>query len=272
MTDNTITHVGGALRDMYDSRDFLFDDIRSHPVFAVGKFEKQEATEVIIPEFSPISNQGAAGTCVSQAACDMFELLHGAKHHTYRKTPQISRRFLNWSITVPNNMAADGGAYPRDAFRSLRNNGVIDEKYMPYSDKTSVLAQKPDLDLFTMASNNRINSFYRLNGSGDTLADRIVDCIICTHPVFFCMTVTNDFQRYRGGGHVWYDMSGQVAGGHAMLIVGFKYIEATKKYLFLVRNSWSDRWGDDGYCWVGQDLITSETYDRWVGTAMEILQ
>ena len=35
-------------------------------------------------------------------------------------------------------------------------------------------------------------------------------------------------------------------GGHAMLIVGYD----DREKLLIIRNSWSERWGDDGYCYL----------------------
>ncbi len=41
-------------------------------------------------------------------------------------------------------------------------------------------------------------------------------------------------------------------GGHAMMAVGYD----DQSHEFLARNSWSKRWGIDGYCWIPYDYLT----------------
>jgi C1A family cysteine protease len=42
-------------------------------------------------------------------------------------------------------------------------------------------------------------------------------------------------------------------GGHALIAVGYD----DQTHEFLVRNSWSTRWGIDGYCWIPYDYLTN---------------
>ena len=48
-------------------------------------------------------------------------------------------------------------------------------------------------------------------------------------------------------------------GGHAMMLVGYD------KSNFIVRNSWGDKWGDSGYCYVPYDYLTDSNLaeDFW---------
>ena len=45
----------------------------------------------------------------------------------------------------------------------------------------------------------------------------------------------------------------QVKGGHAVCIVGYD----ESKQTFKVRNSWGEKWGDDGYCYFPFEYITN---------------
>ena len=42
-------------------------------------------------------------------------------------------------------------------------------------------------------------------------------------------------------------------GGHAMMLVGYD------KSNFIVRNSWGDKWGDGGYCYVPYNYLTDRS-------------
>ncbi len=57
------------------------------------------------------------------------------------------------------------------------------------------------------------------------------------------------------------------AGGHAMLIVGYDLI----RELYLVRNSWGERWGEAGYAWVPFSVVkrASPPESIWVIGGLE---
>jgi C1A family cysteine protease len=42
-------------------------------------------------------------------------------------------------------------------------------------------------------------------------------------------------------------------GGNATMVLGYD----DKNRMFLVRNSWSPKWGIDGYCWIPYDYLTN---------------
>lgn len=53
-------------------------------------------------------------------------------------------------------------------------------------------------------------------------------------------------------------------GGHAMLVVGY---DDEGGYL-IVRNSWVEQWGDNGYCYLPYEYYTNGLIvDMWVGLA-----
>jgi len=53
--------------------------------------------------------------------------------------------------------------------------------------------------------------------------------------------VYTDFSYYTGG--VYEHVSGELEGGHAVVIVGYDDVE----HAWIVKNSWDTGWGDDGY-------------------------
>ena len=74
-------------------------------------------------------------------------------------------------------------------------------------------------------------------------ADKIAQAIMEGGPVETAFTVYSDFENYVGG--IYHHVTGQMAGGHAVRIVGWGS-ENGQKY-WKVANSWNPHWGEKGY-------------------------
>jgi C1A family cysteine protease len=246
-------------------KDWGFDRIRSTLTQASGDWEMH--SEHIIPEYTPISNQGKAGSCVANAWCDMLEILAGLDDPG--KVKQLSRRFLYWCARyLTGDASKDKGTYLRSAAHQLRKIGIVEEEYFEYSDRQGAILASPELDLYTMASNNKLEGFYRITSEGEQRLKEIEIAIRSDHPVVFGTPVTRKFQQYRGGGNTFNLESSDQVGRHAMMWVGVAY-NPDKSRKFLTRNSWSKNWGNDGHCWMSEQYVaSSKTRDIWVGTYM----
>lgn len=53
-------------------------------------------------------------------------------------------------------------------------------------------------------------------------------------------------------------------GGHAVLVVGFVGGSLDPDGYFVVRNSWSAAWGDNGYCYLPYDYVRAHGRSAWV--------
>jgi cathepsin B len=62
-------------------------------------------------------------------------------------------------------------------------------------------------------------------------------------PIEACFTVYEDFVNYKSG--VYVHRSGSALGGHCVRIVGWG--EENNTPYWLVANSWTTYWGDNGY-------------------------
>jgi len=228
-------------------------------------------TDHFIPEATPISNQGRAGTCVANAWCDMLEILDGLEGAD--AVEQLSRRFLYWIARyLTGDTDRDDGTFLRSAAHQLTKIGVVEEKWFEYSDDPDYLISggkhaSPELDLYTMASNNRIKAFYKpeLADSLESYLSSLEVAVRSNHPVVFGSPVSRAFTEARGMQVFGPPDDSEVIGWHAMIIVGVAFDGETRRWL--LRNSWGKGWGENGHIKVTDDYVLAFR-DLWVGTRM----
>lgn len=215
----------------------------------------------ILPEATPISDQGPLSSCVANATCDSFELLLGIQNDV---VVQLSRLFTYYNARAYHaGTELDEGTYIHYAFLSIRDHGVCAETDWVYD--VAKVNKRPELICYTNADGNTINGFYRID-EDDSLIDDIATAIKANHPVVFGTAVSKSFTEYGGTKDLlWMSpVESEIVGQHAMAIVGVK---DSHERSFLVRNSWGRNWGDSGYCWMHESYIKSRySNDFWVAT------
>lgn len=95
----------------------------------------------------------------------------------------------------------------------------------------------------------------------------IKQMIMAGGPVETAFTVYSDFENYDGG--IYHHVTGAMAGGHAVKIVGWG-VESGTKY-WKVANSWNPYWAEKGYFRIREgeggidDSVTGSVHDaKWV--------
>jgi len=96
----------------------------------------------------------------------------------------------------------------------------------------------------------------------------IQQMIMAGGPVETAFTVYSDFENYAGG--IYKHVTGEVAGGHAVKMVGWG-VENGQKY-WKVANSWNPYWGEKGYfriargnneCGIEDSVVGSSPSAKW---------
>jgi len=82
---------------------------------------------------------------------------------------------------------------------------------------------------------------------GDTITaqgeEGIQQAIMAGGPMEVAFTVYSDFENYAGG--IYHHVTGEMAGGHAVKVVGWG-VDGGVKY-WKIANSWNPHWGEKGY-------------------------
>lgn len=225
------------------------------------------AGDVDLSGFTTETNQLSLNACAGNATADSIELLNDVEEKTSAQAEgrepaapeQVSRMFIyNMARQRMGDLGQDQGTYIRACFDVLSRFGVCREETWPY-DPAKVFTS-PSLRAQQEAVGYRIHSYYKIKDSSDRL-NQIVDALRANHPVVFGTQVTEAFMAFRGT-TPWGRPSGALAGGHAMLIVG--YLQGLG---FLVKNSWGRTWGDKGFCIMKPEYLDwDQSFDFWVPT------
>lgn len=239
--------VGGYIADPKDDRDRVW----------MPRAARFSGSMVLLPQTTPISDQGSLSSCVANATCDALELL--------TQTPvQLSRLTLYWLARDTHGDACrDEGTFIRAAFGVLRRLGIPREDLWPYIE-ANVNVRPPILALQS-GWDHRLDGFERIVARGSARGDEVEAAIRSGHPVVFAVEVGKPFAEYSGG-DVAFDAPARSIGGHAMVIVGVR--RTSTRRLFLVRNSWGEDWGlreIHGHAWISEEYLATAT-DLWVPT------
>lgn len=214
---------------------------------------------VIIEETTPISNQGAAGSCTWQGRADALELVMDPS-----KVWQISRRTGYWCSRWENgDQDDDTGSWSHVSAAVATHVGCARETLWPYSDKLADIVKRPTLEALLDAARHRVpdGSIQRIRGSGRGRVNQITAAIDLGCPVVHDKALGQDYCDGPARNKAVFAPTRSV-GKHCTILLG--YWERSDGGLWLLdRNSWGTGWGDDGHCWldwsyVGDALATEE--------------
>jgi C1A family cysteine protease len=198
-----------------------------------------------------IKTQGPCGSCWAQAAIGTIE----AMVNIQRDNPDIDLDLSEQQLVSCCNIGCNGchGGNSYYAWEYLMdNNGAILESYFPYEgidfngcnnwqnedcseDPITCDMKSDDWDNFTVP----IKSIGYYDNADFSL---IKDTLVNVGPVVTYMLVYSDFINYLGGIYEK-NKNAELAGGHAVMIVGY---DEKEDYL-ICKNSWGKIWGEKGY-------------------------
>ena len=144
----------------------------------------------------------------------------------------------------------------RNAIKSLALDGCIPESAWPYED--DYIFRKPPSMAYELASKYQALEYRRVDQAVHDIKSVLTD----GYPIIFGFMVYENIQNCKG----YLEMpSGNAMGGHAVLIVGYDGKN------FLIRNSWGDKWGIDGYFWMPYEYVLDSDLadDFWMVRGME---
>jgi C1A family cysteine protease len=196
---------------------------------------------------SPVEDQGNIGSCTANAAVGLVEYYQKRAYGNY---VDASRLFVYKVTRDLLHLTGDSGAFLRTAMKTLVVFGAPPEEYWPY--KEADFDREPTAFCYSFAASYRAIQYYRHDNPSQTTVQMLAsikDYLASGHPSMFGFTVYNSIWDAEDGMIPYPSSSDRVAGGHAVVVVGYddSVKIGSKKGALLIRNSWGKDWGDKGY-------------------------
>jgi KDEL-tailed cysteine endopeptidase len=192
---------------------------------------------------TPVKDQGQCGSCWSFSTTGALE---GAYYVSTQKLLSFSEQQLVDCDSFKNGGKDHGcnGGLMDNAFSWIqKNEGLCKEENYPYvsgTTKTAETCQKTCIN----EDNSKISSFVDVPPSSDSDMMHAIS----KQPVSIAIQADQkEFQLYKSG--VFTGPCGTKLD-HGVLVVGYGTLSGEDYYL--VKNSWSSQWGDDGYIKLGR--------------------
>ena len=217
--------------------------------FNMLKFNKKDEchncfteTNDIIPEsidwrqrnvVTHVKNQGECGDCWAFSSTGSIEGAWAIKHrHLYNLSEQM---LTDCSRNYGNN-GCEGGLMDNAFKYVIDNGGLCSEKEYPYIGNDSICVQ------------NQCNNVVKIKSYADVQPndENILKRAVAIGPVSVAIQANvSSFQFYKSG--VYQDPECGDQLDHGVLVVGYGTDQDQNLDYWIVKNSWSPEWGDDGY-------------------------
>ena len=247
----------GWLPDLPDQRDYRY----AAPPRILAKLPPKADLR---PGCPPVYDQGQLGSCTANAigAAHQFEQLRQDAGTAFAP----SRLFIYYNErAIEHSVGTDSGAMIRDGIKSVVKLGVCPETLWPY--QPTAFTRRPTAPCYRNALNHQVVSYQRL----EQKLDQMKGCLADGYPFVFGFSVYESFETpavARTGTVPLPARTERLLGGHAVLAVGYD----DRLQRFIVRNSWSAKWGLKGYFLMPYAYLTTTglASDFWTIRMVEV--
>tara|TARA_B100000795_G_scaffold215712_1_gene169568 strand:- start:1771 stop:2724 length:954 start_codon:yes stop_codon:yes gene_type:complete len=179
-------------------------------------------------KMQPIKDQGQCGSCYTFAAASVLEYHAG--------TSISEQKLMDCTSSTNGPSYGCGGGWPETLFEYAMKSTIVSEEDQPYTAENHACNQTCSESVVD------IESFGIIDMEKDENSESRIPYILNTHgPVVVAIDVgtTELLMSYMDG--IFPSIACGMEPDHAVTIVGY-----TEDY-WIVRNSWGNDWGDDGY-------------------------
>ena len=190
--------------------------------------------------FTPVKNQGNLGACSAFAMVSIYEYILKKNR---KKEIDLSESFVYYNVRkMTNEIGEDSGSSLYNVVVTMGTEGVCAEHYCPYTDKPDM--PTPSSEAYEDALQRKVVK--ALNVQKDV--NHIKSAVAQGYPVAVSLKVFDSFEPI--GGLVArpseIEIENEQSGNHAMVVCGY----SDEDKIFIVRNSWGPKFGDQGYCYI----------------------
>jgi C1A family cysteine protease len=245
----------GWVPDLPDGRDLLY----AAPLKPLAKLPEKVDLRKQCPK---VYDQGELGSCTANAIAAALEFDQMKQRLKDVFTP--SRLFIYYNErAMEGTVDSDSGAMIRDGVKSVNKRGACKESSWPY--KIERFREKPGKGCYAEGRKHQAIRYLRVNQS----LGQLKGCLAEGFPFIFGFAVYESFvsRKVEETGEVQMPRAREeFLGGHAVLAVG--YDEDAQR--FIVRNSWGNKWGKNGYFTMPYPYLVQSSLSRDFWTIRQV--
>jgi len=212
---------------------------------------------------SAVEDQGRLGSCTAHAGAGVIEYY---ERRSFGRHIDASRLFLYKVTRNLMKMKGDTGAYLRTTMGAMVLFGVPPEDFWPYTDEKGFDREPPSF-CYAFAQNYQTVKYFRHDPPGtkaEEILRKVKTYLAANHPAMFGFTVYNSIEQAEKTGRIPFPSSREkIEGGHAVVVAGYddkmkirnKYGKIETTGALLIRNSWGEGWGEEGYGWLPYEYV-----------------
>ncbi|MBD2021986.1 C1 family peptidase [Leptolyngbya sp. FACHB-36] len=205
---------------------------------------------------TPVESQGSTSSCTGNAMAGAYEYL---VNRLTGQAEDVSRLFIYYNARkLDDCVQEDSGARLQNCVKVVRKYGACSEKTWAFD--SEYILKQPSKAAYREAKRFVVEDAAQVEIDLQTMKA----CLAEGYPFVFGSQLFASFQRAEKDGLVPLPDpdTEQCDGGHAMLCVGY----SDPDQVFIVRNSWGEDWGDQGYCYMPYDYLANSelSHDAWV--------
>lgn len=186
-----------------------------------------------------VKNQASCGSCVAFGTIATVEGTLRVLRGNPNLAVDFSEAHLFYCLAGSEGRTcggATGGWWPDYAMNKFRDVGVIPESAYPYTAGDQACGAPAGWQNMV----TKISGYHAITNAAD-----MKTWLSTRGPLSACFTVYNDFFSYSAG--VYRHVSGALAGGHCVCIVGYSDVDQC----WIAKNSWTTGWGEAGFFRIG---------------------
>lgn len=250
MPDQPLPYVLNCIPSREPQRDWSWQAaLDAGTVQALSSSALPDSVDLRSPDWT-VSNQGQTGACVGFATADGLLRYHFAKKGAIGFGIRLSARFI-WMAdketdtltSYPTTFIEQEGTEVKRALDIARTYGCALEGDLPLH---GALWQGTAQDFYTKAARFKIRSYHNL-GVNLTVWRK---WLATGGPIISRLVVDSSWMKAGARGELVRYNADTAGGGHAVCIVGYRADGA-----FIIRNSWSEAWGDKGFVYASPDYM-----------------
>ncbi|TAD89861.1 MAG: peptidase C1 [Bacteroidetes bacterium] len=203
-----------------------------------------------------MEDQSAVNSCTANAIAGAYEYL---LQRSQGDAVDISRLFIYYNARQYDGIRGDQGSTITGSIHVLETIGTCTESTWTY--EPHLVDQQPHPEAYEEASQ------FQVQEADEVPVDlyAMKHCLAEGYPFAFGLALFGSFDRAGKHGLVPAPEANAATrtshGNHAMLCVGY----SDQSQAFIVRNSWGEDWGEQGYCYIPYDYLANPDYcgDCW---------